>query len=180
VVLFTAKIWGDCLRRTNPKAQSAMEYLVTYGWAILIISIVLGAIFSLGLLNPNTFVNSQCIFPAEFSCLSSSMDSSGNLIINLMQSTTAPINITAIGCNSNATIANMLTFNGPQQKFLPIGTNITISGNTMTPLKCYTGNVVATIGVGTLFKGYVIVNYTDLQTGFPHTSIGTLIQKIMK
>ena len=33
------------------KHQSAMEYLMTYGWAILIIAVVLGAIYSLGLFN---------------------------------------------------------------------------------------------------------------------------------
>ena len=32
----------------SAKAQSAMEYLTTYGWAILIIAIVLGALFELG------------------------------------------------------------------------------------------------------------------------------------
>ncbi len=33
------------------KAQSAMEYLMTYGWAILIIAVVLGALFELGIFN---------------------------------------------------------------------------------------------------------------------------------
>jgi hypothetical protein len=33
------------------KAQSAMEYLMTYGWAILIIAFVLGALFGLGFFN---------------------------------------------------------------------------------------------------------------------------------
>ena len=37
------------------KAQSAMEYLMTYGWAILIISVVLAALFQLGVFNPMTF-----------------------------------------------------------------------------------------------------------------------------
>ena len=32
-------------------AQSAMEYLMTYGWAILIIAVVLGALFELGFFN---------------------------------------------------------------------------------------------------------------------------------
>ncbi len=36
------------------KAQSAMEYLMTYGWAILIIAVVLGALFSLGIFNSAT------------------------------------------------------------------------------------------------------------------------------
>ena len=32
-----------------------MEYLMTYGWAILIIAIVLAALFSLGVFNPTAY-----------------------------------------------------------------------------------------------------------------------------
>ena len=39
------------ISRSNLKSQSAMEYLMTYGWAILIIAVVLGALFSLGVFN---------------------------------------------------------------------------------------------------------------------------------
>jgi hypothetical protein len=42
-------------RYASAKAQSAMEYLMTYGWAILIISVVLGALFQLGVFNANNF-----------------------------------------------------------------------------------------------------------------------------
>ncbi len=46
----------DMRRKKNPaKAQSAMEYLMTYGWAILIIAVVLGALFQLGVFNAGTF-----------------------------------------------------------------------------------------------------------------------------
>ena len=37
------------------KNQSAMEYLMTYGWSILIIAVVLGALSFLGIFNPVTF-----------------------------------------------------------------------------------------------------------------------------
>jgi len=43
------------LRKYPSKAQSAMEYLMTYGWAILIIAVVLGALFQLGVFSPMTF-----------------------------------------------------------------------------------------------------------------------------
>ena len=36
-------------------AQSAMEYLMTYGWAILIIAVVLAVLFSMGITNPLFF-----------------------------------------------------------------------------------------------------------------------------
>ncbi|MCL5430224.1 MAG: LamG domain-containing protein [Candidatus Marsarchaeota archaeon] len=37
------------------RAQSAMEYLMTYGWAILIIAVVLGALFQLGVFSSANF-----------------------------------------------------------------------------------------------------------------------------
>ncbi|WP_088820199.1 LamG-like jellyroll fold domain-containing protein [Candidatus Mancarchaeum acidiphilum] len=37
------------------KSQSAMEYLMTYGWAILVIAVVLAALYSLGIFNPSSF-----------------------------------------------------------------------------------------------------------------------------
>ncbi len=37
------------------KNQSAMEYLMTYGWSILIVAVVLGALSFLGVFNPLTF-----------------------------------------------------------------------------------------------------------------------------
>ncbi len=48
------------LEQRNPlnlgfNSQSAMEYLMTYGWAILIIAVVLGALFSLGVFNSSSF-----------------------------------------------------------------------------------------------------------------------------
>jgi len=43
------------LEKASAKAQSAMEYLMTYGWAILIIAVVLGALFELGVFNANNF-----------------------------------------------------------------------------------------------------------------------------
>jgi hypothetical protein len=37
------------------KAQSALEYLITYGWAILLIVLVITVLFKLGAFSPNTF-----------------------------------------------------------------------------------------------------------------------------
>ncbi|MCL4375685.1 LamG domain-containing protein, partial [Candidatus Marsarchaeota archaeon] len=42
-------------RGIGRKVQSAMEYLMTYGWAILIIAVVLATLFSLGITNPLFF-----------------------------------------------------------------------------------------------------------------------------
>ena len=38
------------------KSQAAMEYLMTYGWAILIIALSLVVLYSLGIMNPKNFI----------------------------------------------------------------------------------------------------------------------------
>ena len=47
-----------------------MEYLMTYGWAILIIAVVLGALFSLGVFSSGSFLGSTCIASAGYLCSS--------------------------------------------------------------------------------------------------------------
>ena len=38
------------------KGQAAMEYLMTYGWAILIVIVVIGALFAMGVFNTSSAV----------------------------------------------------------------------------------------------------------------------------
>ncbi len=155
------------------KLQSAMEYLMTYGWAILIISIALSALYMMGLFSPSSYVSSTCIFPADFSCLEDFMSTSGVLTINIAQSTEAPIDITGIGCNSNVSLAHMTSYVGSSAIYVPIGGNYSFGS-----VQCYSGSGPYSGSVGSIFHGYVIMNYTDLQTGFPHTTVGTLVQKV--
>lgn len=42
------------------KGQGAMEYLMTYGWALLVIVVVGAALFALGVLNPSTYTQKRC------------------------------------------------------------------------------------------------------------------------
>lgn len=154
------------------KAQSAMEYLITYSWAIIIIGITLGALYALGLFNPNSFIQSQCIFPADFGCLSGFLDSNGVISLNIQQNTPAAINITVVACNAAGNPTNM-TYVSPSNTpiYLPIGSNITVSAD------CYSNGTIYTSQPGQVFKGYFLINYTDQQSGFQHLFIGKVIEK---
>ncbi len=50
----------------NMRLQSAMEYLMTYGWAILIIAVVMVAMFSLGLFSPSA--TTTCAATPGYQC----------------------------------------------------------------------------------------------------------------
>ncbi|MBE5728259.1 hypothetical protein IHE51_00125, partial [Candidatus Parvarchaeota archaeon] len=41
----------------NKRSQSALEYMMTYGWAILIIVIVAVVLYSMGIFSPPSFLS---------------------------------------------------------------------------------------------------------------------------
>lgn len=43
------------------KAQAAMEFLMTYGWAILVVLIAIGALAYFGVLKPEQFLPEKCV-----------------------------------------------------------------------------------------------------------------------
>lgn len=52
------------------KAQSALEFLTTYGWAFLVILIMIGALAYFGVLDPNRFLPEEQQPPKHISELS--------------------------------------------------------------------------------------------------------------
>ena len=50
------------------KAQAAMEFLMTYGWAILVVLVAIGALAYFGVLNPSRFLPNSCTITPGVSC----------------------------------------------------------------------------------------------------------------
>ncbi len=72
--------------RMKMKAQSAMEYLMTYGWAILIVIIVAAALYALGVFNPATYTGSQATgFPNLGAPREWQFDSASNQLTVILQ-----------------------------------------------------------------------------------------------
>ncbi|MBI2580739.1 hypothetical protein HYV85_02925 [Candidatus Woesearchaeota archaeon] len=53
---------------SSKRAQAAMEFLMTYGWAILVVLVVIGALAYFGVLSPSTLLPEKCTFPVSLSC----------------------------------------------------------------------------------------------------------------
>ncbi len=60
------------------KGQAAMEFLTTYGWAVLVIAIVLVALAWLGIFNVQGQVPDRCTFQAGIKCVDVRIGSSGS------------------------------------------------------------------------------------------------------
>ena len=51
------------------RSQAALEFLTTYGWAFLVILIMIGALAYFGILSPGKVLSDRCNFGAEFTCI---------------------------------------------------------------------------------------------------------------
>ena len=49
--------------------QAAIEFLTTYGWAILMILVMIGALSAFGIMNPDFLVPERCNLPPDFNCV---------------------------------------------------------------------------------------------------------------
>ena len=51
------------------KAQAALEFLMTYGWAILVVLIAIGALAFFGVLSPERFLPAKCTLQPGLACI---------------------------------------------------------------------------------------------------------------
>ncbi len=83
------------------KSQSAMEYLMTYGWAVLIIAVVIAVLFDLGIFSaPN--ITTTCVAQSGFLCASPLITNTGATYVQFAQNTGSPLEITGFGCSNSS------------------------------------------------------------------------------
>ena len=52
----------------SKKGQAAAEYLVTYGWALLLLVAVIAIILSTGIFNASYFISEECVLQPDIAC----------------------------------------------------------------------------------------------------------------
>jgi hypothetical protein len=152
------------------KGQAALEYLMTYGWAILVIVIVLGILL---LLFTNMTKIQRCQTPVGFSCGDSQpmvkADASGQLTLSMVLQNglgksikvwralcyvgSEPTALTSTGTLARRTSAIQISPGG-------IGT---FTGSTTIP--CYYSATPDTRAIGSAnqqFNGVVVYEYTEV------------------
>ena len=80
----------------NKKGQAAMEFLMTYGWAILVVLAAIAALAYFGVLSPGNLVPERTTFQAPIASLDSAeLDASdGTVEIAMRNNVGVPINLT--------------------------------------------------------------------------------------
>jgi hypothetical protein len=126
-----------------------MEYLTTYGWAVLVIAVVVVVLLKSGAFGGAPAQNA-CIAISGFSCGSTALSSNGLLTV-LFGEVGQTITLTGVACTKNSTLT------GGSGGITGV-TSVSLSSTQKTPLSfpCPISNA----SLGTKFNGFLWVQYT--------------------
>ncbi|MBI4739557.1 hypothetical protein HY772_08535 [Candidatus Woesearchaeota archaeon] len=139
------------------KAQAAMEFLMTYGWAILVVLVAISALAYFGVLSPSKFLPERCTLPSGIACLDHKATATS---ISLRVQNGLGVDITGVTLSlCNGTSAAQSLANGAQATFAVTCSPVLVSGNKFS-------------------SDNVSISYTNSETGLSHTKIGSLTTKV--
>jgi uncharacterized protein (UPF0333 family) len=142
----------------NLKSQAAMEFLMTYGWAILVVLVAIGALAYFGVLSPDKFLPSKCVLPSGIACVDHRADATGITLVlqNGMGYDLTNVIVNVVGCGVLG--PSDTTFDNGEQK---------------------TFNRTCTL-TGSKFNGDIKIFYNVTDTGLTHNITGSVTTKIEK
>ena len=155
------------------RGQSAMEYLMTYGWAILVIIIVIAVLFYIGVLNPRNVTPTSCAFPPGISCASFKLAEDNTLTLRIGQAVGHRITVTNASCLQAGASDPGIDTNWTM--FLPtheIGSGEQDTSDISLTCEDSTGGAIPAGIIGETVKLKVWLNYTEADTGTTRQVIG--------
>ncbi len=142
------------------RGQAALEFLMTYGWAILIVLIAIGALAYFGVLNPARLIPRMCTFVPGISCDDFVVRGDGTAAVILRNGFAMALTNVAVTMQSQAaTCTSQFTYWIPGDLMVCSFTNID------------TGN-------GESFSDVMILNYSFLGSILQHSDLGQIITRI--
>ncbi len=103
----------------DSRAQGALEFLTTYGWAFIVVLVMVGALTHFGVLNPASLAPERCVSPAGFECRDSQVLTEGQSIkFSNKLGYSIQISNASVETNSgNASCTSSPGLVGPDQEF---------------------------------------------------------------
>lgn len=98
----------------NAKSQAALEFLTTYGWAFLVILIMIGTLAYFGVLKPSKILPNRCNIGPEFQCVDYQISATGSTFkLRLKNNAGEPITVQSVTLSSESATAYSCTLTSP-------------------------------------------------------------------
>jgi hypothetical protein len=147
------------------KGQAALDFLMTYGWAIALVVIIAAVLFALGIFDTSNFIGNKAAGFAGVAVKGWGLSEGGQFTIKLSNQVGVPINVTKVNITIGGVSQLADTANG-----LGVGADSATLNTT-----------AAAFGVQTAGTGYnakVVISYVDTNANFNYTTSGTLTGKV--
>src|SRR3989338_7884770 len=138
----------------HKKSQAAMEFLMTYGWAILVVLAEISALAYFGVLSPEKFLGDKFVLEPGLACISNKVEST-QITLLIAQNKGKTIIIDSISIGSCSGTFNDTMISGTDKKFVVGGS-------------CDNGEVKER------FKGEITIGYTEKEANITKTARGNL------
>ena len=145
------------------KGQAAMEFLMTYGWAILAAIIAIGVLAYFGVFNPGTFISNSITVNAPFGVTQELSIQTGSIGFVLRNGGGDRVNITSIEVVGCGTATYLLTAD-----------QIVADGGT----KLVSVTCAPVLVLDDKFKGSVIISYRTGEELLDLSGTGTIIGRV--
>ncbi|MGD0728789.1 MAG: hypothetical protein ABR981_01815 [Candidatus Micrarchaeaceae archaeon] len=177
------------MRLNIKKAQASIDLLISYGIAILIISIAMYVVLQLGIFNAR-LAPISCSAITSFLCSEYTINSNGIATIVFAQSSGGTMRINGASCSTEPnTISEgpeygnvqVLPYSRTPQYYPPSNSNLetplTVYPSNLTrfSINCYTASGIATGHLGNTYTGLVWINYTISNLPSSYSSVQQVI-----
>ncbi len=159
------------------KGQAAVEFLMTYGWAILAAVIAIGVLAYFGVFSPGKYVTGSAIVNAPFYVNAWNVQSSPGALggVNLELRNNGGedyyvygVTVTGCGPEDLTTHPNYNVANG----------NVPALAGSITPFQILCTTPTTRLVLGSTLKGDITIGYRKLGSAIDLTSTGTIAEKI--
>lgn len=113
------------------RGQAALEFLATYGWAFIVILIVIGALAYFGVTAPQRLLPDRCNLGAEFNCINYQVDTGAGEFNIRFSSNTGPVVVTDVAATSSEGDVGC-TYGGGNVLLANNATDVTLSCSTFS------------------------------------------------
>jgi len=139
------------------KSQAAMEFLMTYGWAILVVLAAIAALAYFGVLSPEKLLPEKCILAPGIACVQHKVTETDTTLV-LSNGFGRTIKVTNIQVGQCAKAFNTTMSSGTESNFQLTGCTNGISKDA--------------------FKGDVVLTYQDVAYNITKTVHGNVASKV--
>ena len=155
------------------KGQAAMEFLMTYGWAILVVIAAIAALAYFGVLDPAKLLPERCVFPAGMDCIGKAITTT-TVTVSLRNNQGFPVTIQDLAVSGTACAgAEELAVGATNDVFATVA-NQSVSNNEVFKARVTCSGLTA----GNKFDEDFTVTFRNTESGLTTPAVGEVRGRI--